>query len=50
MSHLRFEGGQELNLLDICRTLSKRGHSITLLYVKEGDLPAVPKFSANNKY
>lgn len=31
-------GGQELNLLEICRGLSQRGHSITLLYVKEGNL------------
>ncbi|MBD1935710.1 MULTISPECIES: glycosyltransferase family 4 protein [Cyanophyceae] len=31
-------GGQELNLLEICRGLSKRGHTITLLYLKEGDL------------
>jgi glycosyltransferase involved in cell wall biosynthesis len=31
-------GGQELSLLDVCRGLFQRGHSITLLYVKEGDL------------
>lgn len=31
-------GGQELSLLDVCRGLSQRGHSISLLYVKEGDL------------
>lgn len=31
-------GGQELSLLDVCRGLSKRGHSICLLYVKEGNL------------
>lgn len=31
-------GGQELNLLDICYGLSKRNHSISLLYVNEGNL------------
>ncbi len=31
-------GGQELNLLDICCGLSERGHSISLLYVNEGNL------------
>jgi glycosyltransferase involved in cell wall biosynthesis len=31
-------GGQELNLVEICRGLSQRGHSISLLYVKEGNL------------
>jgi glycosyltransferase involved in cell wall biosynthesis len=31
-------GGQELSLLDVCRGLSQRGHDITLLYLKEGDL------------
>lgn len=31
-------GGQELNLLEICHGLSKRGHSISLLYVNEGNL------------
>lgn len=31
-------GGQEFSLLDVCRGLSQRGHSITLLYTKEGDL------------
>lgn len=31
-------GGQELNLLEICHGLSKRGHSISLLYVDEGNL------------
>ncbi len=31
-------GGQELNLLEICRGLSQRGHSICLLYVNEGNL------------
>ncbi|MBW4526309.1 MAG: glycosyltransferase family 4 protein [Phormidium tanganyikae FI6-MK23] len=33
-------GGQELNLLEICRGLSQRGHQITLLYLKPGDLLA----------
>ncbi|MCU0550641.1 MAG: glycosyltransferase family 4 protein [Leptolyngbya sp. Prado105] len=31
-------GGQELNLLEICRGLFDRGHRITLLYLKSGDL------------
>lgn len=31
-------GGQELNLLEICRSLSQRGHSINLLYTKAGNL------------
>jgi glycosyltransferase involved in cell wall biosynthesis len=31
-------GGQELNLLEICRDLSSRGHQITLLYEREGNL------------
>ncbi|MDF5722243.1 MAG: glycosyltransferase family 4 protein [Rhizonema sp. PD37] len=31
-------GGQERSLLDVCRGLYNRGHSISLLYVKEGDL------------
>jgi len=31
-------GGQELSLLDICRGLADRGHTIDLLYVKSGDL------------
>jgi len=31
-------GGQELNLFAICRGLSQRGHRITLLYLKPGDL------------
>ena len=31
-------GGQELNLLEICRGLSQRGHSICLLYVNKGNL------------
>lgn len=31
-------GGQELSLFDVCLGLYKRGHSITLVYVTEGDL------------
>lgn len=31
-------GGQELILLDVCRGLSHRGHSISLLYLEEGNL------------
>lgn len=31
-------GGQELSLLEVCRGLSQRGHTITLLYLKAGDL------------
>ena len=31
-------GGQELVLLDFCRGLSQRGHSINLIHVKTGDL------------
>ena len=31
-------GGQELNLFEICRTLSEKGHKISLFYVKHGDL------------
>jgi glycosyltransferase involved in cell wall biosynthesis len=33
-------GGQETNLLTICRGLVQRGHRITLLYLKPGDLLA----------
>lgn len=33
-------GGQELFLLEACRGLSRRGHSVSLLYVKEGNLLA----------
>lgn len=33
-----FRGGQELSLLEVCRGLSQRGHSITLLYLNPGDL------------
>jgi glycosyltransferase involved in cell wall biosynthesis len=31
-------GGQELNLLNLCRELFQRGHRITLLYLGAGDL------------
>ena len=31
-------GGQELSLFDVCEGLSKKGHQIVLLYVKDGDL------------
>jgi glycosyltransferase involved in cell wall biosynthesis len=31
-------GGQELNLFEICRGLAQRGHRISLLYLKEGNL------------
>jgi glycosyltransferase involved in cell wall biosynthesis len=31
-------GGQELSLLDVCRELNQRGHQISLIYVKEGNL------------
>ncbi|MBW4490175.1 MAG: glycosyltransferase family 4 protein [Trichocoleus desertorum ATA4-8-CV12] len=31
-------GGQELNLLEICHGLFQRGHRISLVYIKEGDL------------
>src|ERR1017187_2354141 len=31
-------GGQELSLLDVCRGLAARSHTIDLLYVKSGDL------------
>ena len=31
-------GGQELSLFDVCLGLYKRGHTITLVYVTEGDL------------
>ncbi|NDJ16628.1 glycosyltransferase family 4 protein [Myxacorys almedinensis] len=33
-------GGQELNLLEVCRGLAHRGHRISLLYLKAGDLLA----------
>ncbi|MBE9129026.1 glycosyltransferase family 4 protein [Coleofasciculus sp. LEGE 07081] len=33
-----FRGGQELSLLDVCRGLDQQGHSISLLYEREGDL------------
>lgn len=31
-------GGQELNLLGICEGLANRGHQVSLVYTKEGDL------------
>ncbi|GAB1542737.1 hypothetical protein NUACC21_54110 [Scytonema sp. NUACC21] len=31
-------GGQQIALLDICRGLSKRGHSVSLLYTQEDNL------------
>ncbi len=31
-------GGQERNLLEICRGLAERGHKVTLLYEREGNL------------
>ncbi|MGI0483915.1 glycosyltransferase family 4 protein [Pantanalinema rosaneae CENA516] len=31
-------GGQELNLLEICRDLAQRGHQVTLLHEREGNL------------
>jgi glycosyltransferase involved in cell wall biosynthesis len=31
-------GGQELSLFDVCQSLHQRGHDITLLYTKPGDL------------
>lgn len=31
-------GGQELSLFDVCLGLYKRGHTITLVYVTEGNL------------
>jgi glycosyltransferase involved in cell wall biosynthesis len=37
-------GGQELNLLEICRGLFQRGHRITLLYLKSGDL--LPQYAS----
>ncbi len=33
-----FRGGQERSLLDVCRGLYNRGHSVSLIYLKEGDL------------
>jgi len=33
-----FRGGQELSLLNVCQGLYKRGHTISLLYLKEGNL------------
>jgi glycosyltransferase involved in cell wall biosynthesis len=31
-------GGQELSLFEVCHSLHQRGHHISLLYLKEGDL------------
>ncbi len=31
-------GGQELNLFEVCRGLAQRGHRISLLYLKSGNL------------
>jgi glycosyltransferase involved in cell wall biosynthesis len=31
-------GGQQLSFLDVCRSLSERGHSISLLYLRDGNL------------
>jgi glycosyltransferase involved in cell wall biosynthesis len=31
-------GGQELNLFEICRGMSERGHQVSLLYEREGNL------------
>ncbi|WP_017651765.1 glycosyltransferase family 4 protein [Fortiea contorta] len=31
-------GGQEISLYDVCHGLSKRGHNISLVYLKEGEL------------
>lgn len=31
-------GGQELNLFEICRELSRKGYSVSLLYANEGNL------------
>ncbi|MBI4783350.1 MAG: glycosyltransferase family 4 protein [Oscillatoriophycideae cyanobacterium NC_groundwater_1537_Pr4_S-0.65um_50_18] len=33
-----YRGGQELSLIDICQGLHRRGHRISLLYKKSGDL------------
>jgi glycosyltransferase involved in cell wall biosynthesis len=37
-------GGQELSLLDVCRSLHQRGHQISLFYTKSGDL--LPHYQA----
>jgi glycosyltransferase involved in cell wall biosynthesis len=31
-------GGQELNLLEICQSMAKRGHLVSLVFVRQGDL------------
>jgi glycosyltransferase involved in cell wall biosynthesis len=33
-----FRGGQELNMFEICNELSQRGHNISLIYLKQGNL------------
>ncbi|BCX08138.1 MAG: hypothetical protein KatS3mg066_1997 [Fischerella sp.] len=33
-----FRGGQELNMFEICNGLSQRGHNISLIYLKPGNL------------
>ncbi|PMB35160.1 hypothetical protein CEN42_07095, partial [Fischerella thermalis CCMEE 5208] len=33
-----FRGGQELNMFEICNGLSQRGHNISLIYLKSGNL------------
>ncbi|MEC4813843.1 MAG: glycosyltransferase family 4 protein [Scytonema sp. PMC 1069.18] len=33
-----FRGGQEVVLFDICRGLAQRGHTLSLIYTKEGNL------------
>ncbi|MFK8184203.1 MAG: glycosyltransferase family 4 protein [Phormidesmis sp.] len=33
-----FRGGQERSLIDACEGLASRGHSVSLLYIKEGNL------------
>ncbi|MBW4455438.1 MAG: glycosyltransferase family 4 protein [Nostoc indistinguendum CM1-VF10] len=41
-------GGQELSLFDVCFGLYKRGHSITLVYVTEGNLLKEYQFFCTN--
>jgi glycosyltransferase involved in cell wall biosynthesis len=33
-----FRGGQELSIFEVCRALYQRGHKISLIYVREGNL------------
>lgn len=33
-----YHGGKQRSQIDICRSLSQRGHKISLLYVEEGDI------------